>query len=100
MLVGESAGRQKHSVYLYRFLGMIGTSLTAHLGSNPAVKKAMPNSLAIVLICKAMHNSNNKNNNIAFQYVQDKSCLSKAVCLAHLYKVHQFVMHAESLAIC
>lgn len=55
MLVGESAGRQKHSVYLYRFLGMIGTSLTAHLGSNPAVKKAMPNSLAMVLICKAMH---------------------------------------------
>ncbi len=55
VLLGENAGAQKHSAHLYRFLGMIGTSLTAHLGSKPAVKKAMPNSLAMVLICKAMH---------------------------------------------
>ena len=40
--------------YLYLFLGMIGTSATAHLGSNPTVKKAMSSSLAIVLICNTM----------------------------------------------
>ncbi len=49
-----------------------------------------------VLFLKLVHNNNN--NAFRLMYVRDKSCLSKAVCLAHLYAVYQsdgFDNHAK-----
>ena len=46
-----SAGAFGGTPHLYRFLGMMGTSATCHLGSKPSVKKATPTSLAMLLTC-------------------------------------------------